>query len=355
MPKLNLYFALQMELEKYMDRCIQLAINGLGRVAPNPMVGSVLVKGDRIIGEGYHRVFGQAHAEVNAIAGVADVQDLKGATLFVNLEPCSHTGKTPPCADLIIKTGIPRVVIANTDPNPAVAGKGIAKLRAAGIEVVEHIRSGEGRFLNRRFFTFQEKKRPYIILKWAQSADGFMDRDRKNGSEAGINWISHPATKKLVHLWRSQEQAILVGSRTILNDDPQLDTREVAGTSPIRVILAGSSLLPPNAKALNGSSSTLVYHGGGSVAQGPATFINAQNWPLPKILEDLYKRNISSVLVEGGAETLSRFIDAKIWDEARIIQSESWLGGGLRAPIIGGSPPTIISYGADQIHTLYNQ
>jgi len=310
-----------MDLEKYMHRCLQLAKNGLGRVAPNPMVGSVIVHNGKIIGEGYHQKFGENHAEVNAIQSVKNRELLKESTIFVSLEPCSHQGKTPPCADLIVAHKIPKVVIAMRDPNPKVSGRGIDKLREAGIAVTEGICEKEAAFLNRRFITHQNKNRPYIILKWAQSEDGFMDRIRSENSERKINWISHPATKKLVHQWRSEEQAILVGRNTIANDNPKLDTREVDGSSPLRVVLSLSGNLPANSRVITDGNPTLIFNQTIGKVEGAAKWIKLDDDFLSGVMAHLSERGISSVLVEGGSQTLHSFLNANLWDEARIIQS----------------------------------
>ena len=225
-----------MEHEKFMQRCLELAAIGSGYVAPNPMVGCVIVANDLIIGEGYHRIFGGPHAEVNAFDEVENEDLLSSATLYVSLEPCSHFGKTPPCVDLIISKKIQRVVIGCRDSNPAVSGKGIDRLKRAGIEVIEGVLENECRWLNKRFFTFHERQRPYIVLKWAQTQDGYIDRIRGEAS-SGINWVTSETTKSLVHKWRSEEQSILVGRNTIINDNPSLTVREYDGRNPIRIVI----------------------------------------------------------------------------------------------------------------------
>lgn len=344
-----------MDLKPYMIRCIQLAENGLGRVAPNPMVGSIIVHDDKIIGEGYHQVYGGPHAEVNAINVVKDKGLLKESTLFVNLEPCAHFGKTPPCADLIIASKIPKVVVAQRDPNPKVAGRGIERMKAAGIVVIEGICEAEAEFLNRRFLTHQRNNRPYIILKWAQSADGFMDRDRNAADDPKINWISHPATKKLVHLWRSQEQAILVGRNTVVNDNPRLDTREVVGPSPLRIVLSNSGEIPAESKVLTDGNPALIYNALIAKKTGKAEWIKFEENLLKNTLYDLSEKGISSVLVEGGAETLNAFIKSDLWGEARIIQSANYLYSGLKAPEIHSPKGIVEKYGKDKITRLYRK
>lgn len=352
-----------MDLKPYMIRCIELAEKGLGRVAPNPMVGSVIVHNGKIIGEGYHQVFGGPHAEVNAINALKNKDLLKESTLFVNLEPCAHFGKTPPCADLIIASKIPKVVVAQRDPNPKVAGLGIERMKAAGIEVIEGICEAETEFLNRRFLMHQRENRPYIILKWAQSADGFIDRDRNATDDPKINWISHPTTKKLVHLWRSQEQAILVGRNTIVNDNPRLDTREVAGVSPLRIVLSNSGEIPKESKVLTDGKRTLIYNKRIEEKIGNKEWIKFEKDLLANALRDLSKKGISSILVEGGAETLNTFIATNLWDEARIIQSEIRLDSGLKAPEINSpyirttlqSTGVTEAYGKDKITRIYRK
>lgn len=337
-----------------MHRCLQLAKNGLGRVAPNPLVGSIILHKGKIIGEGYHSKYGGAHAEVNAIQSVKNPELLKDATIFVNLEPCSHQGKTPPCADLIVASKIPKVVIAMRDPNPKVSGRGIDRLREAGIEVIEGVCQSEAEFLNRRFITHQTENRPYIILKWAQSEDGYMDRDRSKTSDRKINWISHPATKKLVHLWRSEEQAILIGRNTVVNDNPRLDTREVSGPSPLRVIISRSGELPADSHVITDRNPTLIFNQTIDKELGEAKWIKLEGDLLKNSLKHLSEMGISSVLVEGGAQILQSFMDANLWDEARIIQSQNRLTAGLKAPEIHLPKGETQTYGQDKITRIYN-
>src|SRR5690554_546144 len=237
-----------------MSRCIQLAKNGLGATYPNPLVGSVIVHKDRIIGEGWHQMAGQPHAEVNALKSVADQELLKEATIYVNLEPCSHYGKTPPCSDLIIIKGIKRVVIGSSDPNPEVAGRGIKKLRDADCEVILGVRKEECDDLNKRFFTFHNKKRPYIFLKWAQTPDGFIAPEKKTRTTTNPVWITNEYSRQLVHKMRSEEMAILVGTNTVMEDNPSLTVREWAGKNPIRVVIDRTLKLPPNAAVFDGSA-----------------------------------------------------------------------------------------------------
>ncbi|GHS90128.1 riboflavin biosynthesis protein RibD [Bacteroidia bacterium] len=299
--------------EHYMQRCLQLAKNGISQVAPNPMVGSVIVCDERIIGEGFHKRYGGHHAEVEAINSVKDTSLLKKSTLYVNLEPCSHFGKTPPCADLIIATQIPKVVIGTRDPNPKVAGRGIRKLQEAGIEVVEGILEPEGQFFNRRFLTFITQQRPYIILKWAQSTDGYIGKQGKNIR------ISDEFSRILLHKWRSEEAAVMVGTTTAIIDNPQLNVRHYYGRQPLRVTVDTHGRLPKDLNLLDTSQQdTHIY----------------TTHDLHAIVSNLYERGIQSLIVEGGAQLLNSFLAENLWDEARIIKSAMILGDGIKAPSI---------------------
>lgn len=323
--------------EHYMRRCFHLAEMGKGSVAPNPMVGAVIVHNEKIIGEGYHKAYGHAHAEVNAIDSVQDKKALAESTLYVNLEPCVHFGKTPPCADLIIEHRIPHVVVGCIDPFSEVSGKGIAKLRNAGTKVEVGIMEKEAKELNRRFFTFHHKKRPYIVLKWAQSRDGFMDIERKEGGEVGPHWITQLETMPLVHQWRSEEEAVLVGKNTVVNDDPHLTVRAVSGRNPLRVVIDPKDEL----------NLRHYYVGDGAVR---ALKIKGLSNGLNDITDSLYTANIHSVLVEGGRFTLQQFIDANLWDEVRILTGISTLGKGLAAPAFDRSAPSEQKqYGKDTV------
>lgn len=337
-----------------MRRCHQLAQNGLGNVAPNPMVGCVIVHKDRVIGEGYHREFGKAHAEVNAIESVKDFSLLSKATLYVNLEPCSHHGKTPPCADLIIAKEIPRVVIGQMDPNPEVAGNGIKKLKAAGVDVTQGALEEESKFLNRRFNTFHVDKRPYIILKWAESSDGFVDIDRGSDKRA-INWISHPNTQKLSHSWRSQEMAILTGSRTINLDNPSLTARAYPGKNPLRIVLERINEIRTDSKVLMDEHPTLILNPLKSDKQGNKEWIQAPSESdLSFVLSELFSRNIQSVIIEGGPVIHAAFINSGNWDEARIIKAKNRLGSGLPAAPLNANFSESYKYGEDIIQIAYN-
>lgn len=311
-----------------MRRCIELAKLGMGHTAPNPMVGAVIVHEGKIIGEGYHHRYGEAHAEVNAIRSVKNVELLKSSTIYVSLEPCSHYGKTPPCADKIIEMGIPRVVVGSTDPHDKVNGKGIEKLRNAGIEVVTGVLVEECDFLNRRFFTYHRQHRPYIILKWAQTEDGYMDIDRSQNPD-GKYWLTRPETGVLVHKWRSEEQAILIGYNTYRNDRPQLTTRHYPGNNPKRYIMARQ---PDSLSPIEGF--TLLPD------------------DLPTAIERLYNERILSVIVEGGRKTLDQFIAAGLWDEARILTAPVRWGAGTPAPIIKGNTLSEMMLAGDQVKIL---
>ena len=318
--------------DTYMQRCLDLALKGLGKVAPNPMVGSVVVYNGQIVGEGYHQQYGKAHAEVNAINSVADKSLLTQSTLYVNLEPCSHYGKTPPCADLIIANKIPHVVIGSADPNPLVAGKGVERLRKAGVEVTEGILPDACEFLNRRFFTFHRKLRPYIILKWAQSADGFIAPIQPKQV-----WLTGEASKQVVHKWRTEEQAVLVGTTTALVDDPQLTARLWQGNQPLRVVLDKELKLPPHLHLFNKAAPTLILNAGRDEVKGNVEFAKIDFAAMEQqVLQQLYKRGMASVIIEGGAQVLNSFISKGLWDEARIFTSPVKLGSGKQVlPLIG--------------------
>jgi diaminohydroxyphosphoribosylaminopyrimidine deaminase / 5-amino-6-(5-phosphoribosylamino)uracil reductase len=339
-----------------MERCLQLAQKGLGSVSPNPLVGCVIVFDGQIIGEGYHQKIGEAHAEVNAINSVKDLSLLKKSTLYVNLEPCAHHGLTPPCANLIIEKGIPHVVIANNDPFEKVNGKGVELLRAAGVEVEIGIEAEAGRWLNRRFFTFHEQKRPYVILKFARSEDGFMDSSR-SVSETGVRWITAPASQRITHLWRSEEDAIIVGTRTALIDNPSLTTRAISGKNPLRLLIDRNLVVPEHAMIFSNEAQTVVFN---AIKTEKSELCNwvALNFyePLaPQILNWCYKHKVQSLIVEGGAYTLQHFIDQNLWDEARILTGSVQLNNGLRAPLLSGLVFNQFESGPDRITLLRNQ
>mgnify|MGYP001579937035 FL=1 len=328
-----------------MRLCLKLAKRGLGNVAPNPMVGSIIVAGGKIIGKGYHKKFGEVHAEVNAINSVKNKKLLNKATLYVNLEPCSHFGKTPPCADLIIKHKIPRVIIGCTDTFAQVNGKGIKKLKKAGIAVTTGVLENECRNLNKTFFTFHEKKRPYIILKWAQTADGFIDRKRTFGDQQKALQISNRKNKIAIHKLRSEVQAIMVGTNTALLDNPHLTTRAVKGSprlvsggarNPLRVAIDKNLKIPKNFNLLNKSIPTVIFTALNRAPERNLEFvkINFRKNIIPQILKELYKRNIQSLLVEGGAELLNSFIKNNLYDETRVFTSKKKIKDGVKAPIL---------------------
>ena len=339
--------------EIYMQRSLDLAIKAIGQVAPNPMVGCVIVHNGQIIGEGYHQQFGKPHAEVNAINSVPKelIHLLPQSTIYVSLEPCSHHGKTPPCADLIISKEIPKVVIGSNDPNPQVAGKGIQKLLDAGIEVTTGVRQKEADFLNRRFMTSHLKHRPYIILKWAESSDGFMAPN-----EAKQVWLTNDYSKKLVHQWRSEEQAIMVGKHTVEIDDPELTVRLVEGKNPVRVIMDRTLLLPMIKKIFQQSATVIVYNELKTEVDSWIHFEKIEfNQPvLPQIMHNLAAKHIQSIIVEGGPSTLQYFIDENLWDEARVFTAEVKLGSGKTSPKIVGHVLTEEMIGNDRLKYLFN-
>ena len=322
-----------------MLRCIELGKNGLGTTYPNPMVGSVIVYEDSIIGEGFTSPYGGNHAEVSAIKSVADKSLLKEATLYVSLEPCSHYGKTPPCADLIVESKIPNVVIGCKDPHKKVAGKGIQKLQDAGCEVEVGILEEECRKHHKRFLTFHEKKRPYIILKWAESADGFIAPD-KNLREDNPEpfWITTKKSRQLVHKWRAEEHAILVGTNTVLEDNPKLNVRDWEGKSPIRIILDKDLKISNNSHVLDGSTPTMILTSLAQTSKKNVEYIkvNFEKSIEEEIYRVLFEKNITSLIVEGGAQTLQSFIDSNLWDEARVFTGNITFDKGLKAPTFSG-------------------
>jgi len=333
-----------MEHAHWMSRCLQLARLGASSAAPNPMVGAVLVQGDRILAEGWHHRLGSAHAERDCLARFGDSPVPDDAVLYVNLEPCAHHGRTPPCADLIIERGVKRVVVAHGDPFPAVNGRGIERLRLAGIEVIDGVLADEARWMNRRFLASVTKQRPYIVLKWAQSTDGFMDDHGRSAR------ISSAETDVLVHRWRSEEQAILVGSRTALSDDPRLDVRHVQGRSPLRVLLDRKGITPKGAKLFDGSLPTLLFTSANRPVVGAEQMVvESGSDPIEAILTELIRRSIRSLLIEGGAELLMHFLRTGNWNEARVITSASALNGGTKAPRVPAPACRIASSSTDSI------
>lgn len=317
----------------FMQRAIELAKNGLGHVSPNPLVGCVIVREGNIIGEGWHHTYGGPHAEVNAVGNVKDKKDLSGSEVFVNLEPCAHHGKTPPCADLLIKSEVKRIYIANLDINPLVNGKGIKKLRNAGVEVIEGFHDKEGHVLNKRFFTYHIQKKPYIILKWAQTADGFIARENLDA-----RWISNEYSRLMVHKWRSEEDAVMVGANTVLQDDSQLNVREWEGRNPVRMVIDPNLKIPRTKKIFDHSQTTIIYNYQKNVTEENLHFIKiSHNNFLGKILLDLKYRGIQSLIVEGGAFLLTELVKLGLWNEARVFTSPKSFGRGLRAPLLSDS------------------
>jgi diaminohydroxyphosphoribosylaminopyrimidine deaminase / 5-amino-6-(5-phosphoribosylamino)uracil reductase len=316
-----------------MSRCIALAKNGLGTTYPNPMVGSVIVYEGKIIGEGWHKKAGEPHAEVNAVNSVQDKSLLKKSTIYVSLEPCSHFGKTPPCCDLIIKYKIPNVIIGTVDPFSEVSGNGIKKLIEAGKNVTVGILEDECTILNKRFFTFHQKKKPYIILKWAQSHDGFIAPLEKN--EKKPVWISNTYSRQLVHKWRTEEQAILVGTQTVIDDNPKLNARDWQGNNPIRIALDQNNRIPRENAIFDNEIKTIVFTNAENTISSENTIferINFKDNLAGQIIDSLYNHNIQSVIIEGGLQTLQTFIDANLWEEARIFTGTTFLGNGIKAP-----------------------
>ncbi|MEM0519559.1 bifunctional diaminohydroxyphosphoribosylaminopyrimidine deaminase/5-amino-6-(5-phosphoribosylamino)uracil reductase RibD [Aequorivita flava] len=324
--------------EKYMMRCIQLAKNGLGTTYPNPLVGSVIVYNKTIIGEGWHYKAGQPHAEVNAISGVRQTNYLNQATIYVSLEPCSHFGKTPPCADLIVNSGIKKVVIGSLDPNPQVAGRGIKKLIEAGCQVIVGVLEDKCNLLNKRFFTFHQKKRPYIILKWAQTADGFIAPKATTRKETKPVWITNEFSRQLVHNMRSEEQAILVGTNTVLQDNPSLTVRDWAGENPTRIVLDRQLKISRDASVFDANSKTIVFSEKDSENLENVVFekIDFSKEIPQQICAVLFQKNIQSVIIEGGAKTLQTFIDANLWDEAFVFKGNNAFIEGVKAPVFTG-------------------
>lgn len=322
--------------EIFMQRCLDLALLGMGDVAPNPMVGCVIVCDGNIIGEGYHQKFGQPHAEVNAIRSVHNPELLMHSTLYVSLEPCAHFGKTPPCSDLIIESRIPRVVVGTVDPFAKVAGKGIERMQKAGIEVQVGVLENECREFNRRFFTFHEKKRPYILLKWAQTLDGFIDSDRTETQHP--TWITNALSKRWVHKQRSEESSILIGTNTAQFDNPSLTVREWKGSQPVRIVIDRTLRLDSGLHIFNSTAPTWIFTAVDQPDSENLTYIRldfSQNI-LPQLLFELYARDILSVIVEGGNILLNSFLKMGLWDEAFVYSGNQFFGKGVAAPNISG-------------------
>lgn len=312
----------------YMHRAMELARLGFGSVSPNPMVGCVIVHKDTIIGEGFHQEYGGPHAEVHAVNSVEDKSLLPESDVYVTLEPCSFFGKTPPCADLLVKYKVKNVFISTIDPNPKVSGKGIDKLKKAGIEVVQGLLETEGTELNKRYFTSINKKRPYIILKWAETADGFIARKNFDSK-----WISNDYSRKLVHKWRAEEDAILVGKNTAQYDNPTLNVRDWEGKDPQRIVIDHTLQLDRGLHLFDGQIPTICYNLEKDETTDTQTFVKLEKARFyHDLLGDLHSRNIQSLIVEGGGATLSTFIKEGLWDEARIFQADTCFGDGIKAP-----------------------
>ena len=337
-----------------MLRCIQLAENGLGNTYPNPLVGSVIVYKNKIIGEGWHYQSGMPHAEVNAIASVKDQSLLKDSTIYVSLEPCSHFGKTPPCANLIIEKGIKTVIIGSMDPNPKVAGNGIKFLKDHGSNVVERVLEKECNKLNKRFFTFFQKKRPYIILKWAETSDGFISP--KGKTEKRPVWITNKKSRQLVHKWRAEESSILIGTNTAIEDNPSLTTRDWEGNSPIRLVIDKSLKIPIDANVFNLRAKTIIITEVKKENEKNVIYelIDFSKNIATQIIELIYRYKIQSLIIEGGAKTLQTFIDKNLWDEARIIKGIPFFKEGIKAPFINGKICSELKIKQDTLKIVFN-
>ncbi len=346
-----------MEIDKkYMFRCLELAELGAGSVAPNPRVGCVIVQHNKIIGEGFHREYGGLHAEVNAIKAVTNPEKLRESTLYVNLEPCAHHGLTPPCSDLIVEKQIPRVVIGTADPFHEVAGRGIKKLKNAGVEVEVGILEKECRTLNKRFFTFHEKKRPYIILKWAQTLDGFIDIDRHTEKYGAPTWITGDLALRLVHKIRSEENAILVGTQTAEKDNPSLTVRHWQGIDPLRILIDKELRLPRSLNLFDGNFETLVFNNLKNEKKGKTTLvkIDFKQSIIPQLFRELFRQKIQSVIVEGGRQLLQSFIDEGVWDEAHIYFGNKLFYNGIRAPHLRGNLAASEMLDNDKLVLIHN-
>jgi diaminohydroxyphosphoribosylaminopyrimidine deaminase/5-amino-6-(5-phosphoribosylamino)uracil reductase len=335
--------------ERFMQRALQLAALGGRDVMPNPMVGAVVVVDEQIIAEGYHRRCGGPHAEVFAIESIANGPLLERATLYVSLEPCSHFGKTPPCADLIVRSKIPTVVVGSRDPFPEVSGRGIQKLRDAGITVIEDVCRDECIMLNRRFMLAHHEKRPYVVLKWAQTADGYIAR-----TDGTSKWISSDASRTTTHQWRSKEMAVLVGTNTARIDNPELTVRHVTGENPLRVVLDRALSLPKSLFLFDDSAETIVLNAATNERKGRTLYktFNQKNPLTQALLDALYEESVVSVIVEGGSKLLSSFIEAELWDEARIFVSPTIFTEGVAAPQLKIAPYQTNTSGVDKLLLL---
>ncbi|MBS9523657.1 bifunctional diaminohydroxyphosphoribosylaminopyrimidine deaminase/5-amino-6-(5-phosphoribosylamino)uracil reductase RibD [Litoribacter ruber] len=339
-----------MKNETYMRRALELAELGRGYVSPNPLVGCVIVYEDRIIGEGYHIKYGGPHAEVNAIRDVEDQRLLTESTVYVTLEPCAHFGKTPPCADLLVEKRVKKVVIAAVDSNPLVGGKGIEKLEKAGIQVEWGLLEKQARQQNSRFFTFMEKKRPYILLKWAQTRDGFVARANYDSK-----WISNSHSRQQVHKWRAEEQGIMVGTKTAHFDNPRLNVRGLLGKNPVRIVIDKKLTLDPNSHLFDKSIPTICYNHVKNEEMENLTFVRLEEeFSMEALFGDLYDKKVQSVLVEGGSFLLQKLISANLWDEARVFTGSPTFGTGIPAPIIDKPAQKIEGVFGDRLEYYFN-
>ncbi len=340
---------------KFMQRCLDLAGRTEGRTYPNPMVGSVIVHNGSIIGEGYHLKAGEHHAERVAINSVTDRELLKDSTLYVNLEPCNHYGKTPPCTEIIISSGIKKVVTGTVDTSYKVDGKGIAALIRSGCSVITGVLENECRWINRRFFTFHEKKRPYIILKWAQSSDGFIDIDRDGFASRRPTWITGNAERVLVHRWRSEEQSILAGAGTVRADDPMLNLRFWPGVNPLRLILSSSGSLDTSSAIFRSDGRTVLFtHSKSLKVSCEIVILDNERSSAEQIAEYLYNSGIQSLFIEGGAGVLNHFIKEGLWDEARIFSGKITFGSGIKAPSVTGFIKSRTEYSGSDLEIIIN-
>jgi diaminohydroxyphosphoribosylaminopyrimidine deaminase/5-amino-6-(5-phosphoribosylamino)uracil reductase len=333
-----------------MQRALKLAQYGKLHVYPNPMVGCVIVHQNKIIGEGYHTKYGQPHAEVNAIHSVKNKKLLKESTLYVTLEPCFHHGKTPPCTDLLIKYTIPNLYISISDPNPKVAGKGIEKLKSNGCKVEVGLLEKKSIELNKRFFCFHQKKRPYIILKWAKTLDGYMDCNKKDCQNRKKYWITNDLLRIKTHQWRAEESAIFVGANTLLHDNPQLNVRNCAGKNPTRITLI-TRYINQHLHFFDNTQNSIVFNYEREEKVGLTHFcrLSKEDNPQEAMMQKLYEMNIQSVLIEGGLHILQRFLDLKLWDEARVLIGNKCFKTGLPAPTISHDPYKIETVKEDKV------
>jgi diaminohydroxyphosphoribosylaminopyrimidine deaminase/5-amino-6-(5-phosphoribosylamino)uracil reductase len=340
----------------YMRRCLELAGRAEGCTSPNPMVGAVVVHNGVIIGEGFHLMAGTPHAEVHALNAVKDKTLLPSSTIYASLEPCSHHGRTPPCADLIISSGIRRVVVGTTDTSLKVAGRGIARLREAGIEVLAGVLEEECRHINRRFFSWHERQRPYVVLKWARSADGFIDLERKKGDAAEPHWITGNTERILVHRWRAAEDAILAGGGTVRTDNPSLDVRLWKGKNPLRVIVSRSGSMDPGSKVFDGAVDTILFTCNEKVSLPGVKVVKlaGNQYFIEELLRALHGMGVQSLFVEGGAFIMNHFIEPGLWDEARRFTGRMKFGGGVPDPFPGFIPEKSVKFEKSILEFMYH-